>query len=69
MIWLASTLLALAGVFAERAMSARRADRQRAALGIERPTRRFRPPSTLWFVIAAASALVAAGPVLSRWPP
>ena len=63
---LASTLLALAGVFAERAMSAARADRQRAALGIERPTRRFRPPSTLWFVIAGGvGALVAAGPVLA----
>jgi tight adherence protein B len=65
-IWFASTLLALDGVFAERAMSAARADRQRAALGIERPARRFRPPSTLWSVIAGGvGALVVAGPVLA----
>jgi tight adherence protein B len=63
MIWLASTLLALAGVLAERALSAARADRRHAALGIQRRARGFRTPSAVWVVIAAAVvATIVAGP-------
>jgi tight adherence protein B len=66
MIWLASTLLALAGVLAERALSVARADRRRAALGIERSARGFRPPSAVWLVIGAGVlTMILAGPALA----
>jgi tight adherence protein B len=65
-IWLASTLLALAGLLAERALTAARADRRRAALGIERRARGFRPPSAVWLVIVGGVAgLIVAGPGLA----
>jgi tight adherence protein B len=64
MIWLASTLLALAGLLAERAVWAARAERQRTALGIERRGRSFRPPPAAWlWVAAAAAALALVGPI------
>lgn len=64
MIWLASTLLALAGILAERAVWAARADRRRTALGIDRPGRAFRAPPAAWLWVAtAAAALALVGPV------
>ena len=64
MIWLASTLLALAGFLAERAVWVARADRRRSALGIDRPARAFRAPPAAWlWVAAAAAALALVGPI------
>ena len=66
MIWLASTLLALAGFFAERALDAARADRRRSALGIVHRARPFRSPSTLWLVVVGGLiVMVVAGPGLA----
>jgi tight adherence protein B len=66
MIGLASGLLAIAGVFAERAVAVARADRVKGRLGIERHDRPAPSPSwkLLWppaFLIAC----VTAGPVLA----
>lgn len=57
MIGLASGLLALAGLLAERAFASARSDRLATRLGIDRPARRLRPPDRL--VLATASLLVA----------
>lgn len=66
MIWLASTLFALAGLLAERAVSAARADRRRAALGVDRRRRALRAPPIAWLWVAAAlAAAVLVGPVTS----
>jgi tight adherence protein B len=58
-IWLASTLLALAGLLAERAVWFARADRRRSALGLDRSGRAFRAPPTAWLWVAAAGAALA----------
>ena len=64
MIWLASTLLALAGLLAERAVWAARADRRRTALGIDRRVRSFgRPPPAWLWAAAVAIALGLVGPI------
>jgi tight adherence protein B len=64
MIWLASTLLALAGLLAERSVSAARADRRRAALGVDRRGRALHAPPVAWLWVAAAvAAAVLVGPV------
>lgn len=64
MIGLASGLLAIAGVFAERAVAAARSDRVTQELGIERHDRPPRHPSwTLLWPLAFLLCLVTAGPV------
>jgi tight adherence protein B len=64
MIGLASGLLAIAGLFAERAFSIARADGLADQLGIERPDRMPRPPSRMWLSLPAfLIAFVLAGPV------
>ena len=66
MIGLASGLLAIAGVFAERAVAAARADRVTAQLGIERHDRPAHSPS--WKVLWSSAFLIVcatAGPVLA----
>jgi tight adherence protein B len=66
MIGLASGLLAIAGVFAERAVATARADRFNEQLGIERHDRPALPPSwkLLWPPVVLL-CFVAAGPVLA----
>ena len=66
MIGLASGLVAIAGVFAERAIVTARADRLAAQLGIERHEGPATPPSwkLLWWP-AFLIASVTAGPVLA----
>jgi len=66
MIGLASGLLAIAGLFAERALTIARADGLAEKLGIERRDRAARPPS--WVSLCVPAFLVAcvvAGPVLT----
>jgi tight adherence protein B len=57
MIGLASGLLALAGLLAERAFASARSERLATRLGIDRPARRFRSPDRL--AVVAASLLIA----------
>jgi tight adherence protein B len=66
MIGLASGLLAIAGVFAERAVAAARADRVKGQLGLERHDRPAPTPSwKLLWPPAFLIAFVTAGPVLA----
>jgi tight adherence protein B len=64
MIGLASGLLALAGVFAERAIAMARSDRLAVRLGVDRPLRSARSPNPMLLVAATALVVgVALGPL------
>lgn len=66
MIGLASGLLAIAGVFAERAVATARSERVTQELGIERHDRRaLRPSWMLLWPLAILLFLVTAGPMLA----
>jgi tight adherence protein B len=65
MIGLASGLLVLAGVFAERAIAIARADRFASRLGVDRPTRPARPPNRmLLLAVATLFAGIGLGPAI-----
>lgn len=65
MIWLASGLLAIAGLFAERAVTIARSDGLAERLGIRRQDRPFRSSSWMLLLPAALLASVSVGPIMT----